>query len=137
MARVCAAAEDKKVWCICSALSPRRQESNIAQKIVEQQADYVLTLKENHPTLYDDVKLWLDTNDTEGYVHVDEKIEKDHGRIEIRRVAVSTKLDWLEQKTEWVGLKAVAQTIRDHWAIENRQHWITRCAVWRRRPPHP
>jgi len=129
-------------------------QKNIAQAIVEQKADYVLALKENHPTLYEDVKLWLDTNDKQGYVHVHQSIEKDHGRIETRRVAVSAKLDWLEQKTEWAGLKAVAlvestreigkkvscerryylcsvtnaeriaQTIRSHWAIENQQHWI-------------
>jgi predicted transposase YbfD/YdcC len=129
-------------------------QKNIAQAIVAQQADYVLALKENHPTLYDDVKLWLDTQDAEGHVRMVEQIEKDHGRIETRRVAVSTELDWLEQKTEWAGLKAlalvesireigekvsrerryylcsitdvahIAQIVRDHWAIENRQHWI-------------
>lgn len=129
-------------------------QKRIAQAIVEQQADYVLALKENHATLYDDVKLWLDTNDAEGYVHVAQSVEKDHGRIETRRVAVSKELDWLGQKTEWAGLKAVAlvesiretgdklsrerryylcsmtevqriaHTIRQHWTIENQQHWI-------------
>ena len=129
-------------------------QKNIAAAIIEQKADYVLALKENHPTLYEDVKLWLDGNDAEGYVRVAQSVEKDHGRIETRRVAVSTDLDWLVQKTEWLGLKAVAliestreigkkisrerryylcsvtdvtliaQTIRHHWAIENQQHWI-------------
>lgn len=83
-----------------------------------------------------------------------ETVEKDHGRIETRRVVVSTELDWLEQKQDWPGLQAVAMvestrdmagkisrerryylcslrdvtrialTIRSHWAIENQQHWI-------------
>ena len=129
-------------------------QKNIAKAIIEQKADYVLALKENHANLYDDVKLWLDDNDAEGYVRIHETVEKNHGRIETRRTAVSTKLDWLAQKKEWAGLQAVAmvestreigdkvscerryylcsitdatriaQTIRDHWAIENQQHWI-------------
>lgn len=129
-------------------------QKSIAKIIVDQQADYVLALKENHPTLHDDVKLWLDDNDAQGYVRMHETIEKDHGRIETRRTVVSTDLDWLAQRHEWPGLKGVAMvestreignkvscerryylcsltdvtrialTIRRHWAIENQQHWI-------------
>jgi predicted transposase YbfD/YdcC len=129
-------------------------QKRIAHDIVAQQADYVLALKENHATLYDDVKLWLDTNDVEGHVYATQTIEKDHGRIETRRVVVSKEIDWLPQASEWAGLKAVAmvdsvreighkisrerryylcsitnvdriaQSIRQHWAIENQQHWI-------------
>ena len=129
-------------------------QKNVAQAIVEQQADYVLALKENHPTLYDDIKLWLDDSDEKGHVRMHNTVEKDHGRIETRRTVVSTELGWLAQKKEWPGLQAVAmvestreigskvscerryylcsmtdvtriaQTIRQHWAIENQQHWI-------------
>ena len=129
-------------------------QKTVAQAIVDQQADYVLALKENHPTLHGDIKLWLDDNDEQGYVRMHETIEKDHGRIETRRTLVSTELDWLAQKKDWPGLQAVAmvestreignkvscerryylcsitdvtriaQTIRQHWAIENQQHWI-------------
>lgn len=126
----------------------------IATAIIEQKADYVLGLKGNHPELYEDVQLWLDKNDVEGHVKELQTIEKDHGRIETRRVVVSTELEWLEQKGLWPGLKAVAmvestreidgktseqrryylcsitkvasiaETIRRHWSIENQQHWI-------------
>src|SRR5712692_4319644 len=129
-------------------------QKNIAKAIVDQQADYVLALKENHPTLHDDIKLWLDDNDEKGYVRMHETVEKDHGRIETRRTVVSTELEWLAQTEEWTGLQAVAMvestreigdkvsyerryylcsmtdvtrialTIRHHWAIENQQHWI-------------
>jgi len=129
-------------------------QKRIAHDIVAQQADYVLALKENHATLYDDVKRWLDTNDAEGHVYATQTIEKDHGRIETRRVVVSKEIDWLPQTSQWAGLKAVAmvdsvreighkisrerryylcsitnvdriaQSIRQHWAIENQQHWI-------------
>ncbi len=129
-------------------------QRDIASAIVDQKADYVLALKENHPTLHDDIKLWLDDSDAQGHVRMHETVEKDHGRIETRRTVVSTDLDWLVQKPDWPGLQAVAMvestrdiagkvscerryylcsmtrchphrlTIRHHWAIENQQHWI-------------
>ncbi len=129
-------------------------QRQIAQAMIEQKADYVLALKENHPTLYHDVKLWLDTQDATGHVYATESVEKDHGRIETRRVVVGRELDWLEQRKDWRNLNAVAmvessretgnkisrerryylcsityvariaQIIRNHWAIENQQHWI-------------
>ena len=129
-------------------------QREIARVIVDQKADYVLALKENHPTLHDDIKLWLDDSDAQGHVRMHETVEKDHGRIETRRTVVSTDLDWLAQKPDWPGLQAVAMvestremagkiscerryylcslrdvtrialTIRNHWAIENQQHWI-------------
>ena len=36
-------------------------QKNIARQIVKQGADYVLALKDHHPQLCEDVKLWLDS----------------------------------------------------------------------------
>ena len=129
-------------------------QRHIAKAIVDQGADYVLALKENHPTLHEDIKLWLDECDAQGHVRMHQTVEKDHGRLETRRTVVSSELDWLVQKDDWRGLNAVAMvestreigdkvscerryylcsftdvtrialTIRHHWAIENQQHWI-------------
>jgi predicted transposase YbfD/YdcC len=126
----------------------------IAQTIIEAGADYVLALKDNHPTLCDDVQLWLDTEVARGRLTVTETVEKDHGRIETRRYALSSPIDWLDAKPEWMGLQAVgrvestrimgdqtstecryflcsfleqdrfATTVRRHWGIENQQHWV-------------
>lgn len=126
----------------------------IAQTIVDAGADYVLALKDNHPTLCEDVQLWLDTEVACGRLLVQETVEKDHGRIEIRRYALSDRIDWLEAKPDWAGLQAVgrvestriigentstecryflcsfperdrfAATVRHHWGIENQQHWV-------------
>ena len=126
----------------------------IAQMIVEGGADYVLTLKDNHPTLCEDVQLWLDTEVARGRLPIQETIEKDHGRIEIRRYAISSQIEWLEAKPHWAGLQAVgrvesiriigdqtsteyryflcsfpdrdrfAAAVRGHWGIENQQHWV-------------
>lgn len=126
----------------------------IAQTIIEGEADYVLALKENHPTLYEEGRLWLDTEVARARLPVLETVEKDHGRIEIRRTALSSAIDWLKVKPDWAGLQAVgrvestrimgeevstecryflcsftdpqrfAATVRAHWAIENQQHWV-------------
>lgn len=126
----------------------------IAQTIIDAGADYVLALKDNHPTLCEDVRLWLDTEVAHGRLPVQEAIEKDHGRIEIRRYALSSHLDWLDTQPDWAGLQAVgrvestrligddvstecryflcsltdphrfAAIVRGHWGIENQEHWI-------------
>lgn len=126
----------------------------IARQIVEAGADYVLALKDNHPSLCEEVCLWLDTETTKGALATQETVEKGHGRIETRRYSLSSDIDWLEQKPEWVGLSAVgrvesirivgdktsteyryflcsfdnlerfAEAARGHWGIENGQHWV-------------
>ena len=126
----------------------------IAQTIIDAGADYVLALKDNHPTLCEDVQLWLDTEVACGRLPIHETIEKDHGRIEIRRYTLSNPMDWLEAKPDWAGLQAVgrvesiriigdqtstehryflcsltdperfAASVRGHWGIENQQHWV-------------
>ena len=126
----------------------------IAQTRIDAGAEYVLTLKDNHPTLCADVQLWLETEGAGGRLAVRETVEKDHGRIEIRRYALSLPIDWLEAKPDWAGLQAVgrvestriigkntstecryflyslakrdqfAATVRQHWGIENQQHWV-------------
>ncbi|MCB1770833.1 MAG: ISAs1 family transposase [Candidatus Competibacteraceae bacterium] len=126
----------------------------IAQTIVEGGADSVLALKDNPPTLCEDVQLWLDTEVTCRRLPVQETVEKDHGRLEIRHYALSSHIDWLEAKPDWAGLQAVgrvestriigdqtstecryflcsfpdrerfAAAVRGHWGIENQQHWV-------------
>ena len=126
----------------------------IAQTIVDAGADYVLALKDNHPTLCEAVRLWLDTEVARERLPVQETVEKDHGRIEIRRYALSSSIDWLDAKPDWAGLQAVgrvestriigektstecryflcsfperdrfAAIVRGHWGIENQQHWV-------------
>lgn len=129
-------------------------QKTIADQIIEGGADYVLALKDNQPTLSADVQLWLDTEVARGRLAVIETVEKDHGRIELRRYALSDRIDWLEAKPAWRGLQAVgrvestriigdhastecryflcsfldrdrfATAVRGHWGIENQQHWV-------------
>lgn len=66
-------------------------QKKIAKKIREKKADYVLSLKGNHSTLHDDIRLFLsseiekrDQNKSHQIVDYNETYDKGHGRIEQR-----------------------------------------------------
>jgi len=129
-------------------------QKDISRQIIDAQADYVLALKQNHKTLYEDVALWLTTQAQQHPQHVVEEVNKDHGRIETRRYYLNTEIAWLPQASEWFGLTGLGMvesirdikgkqdvqrrfyltsltqlddfksTVRHHWAIENQQHWV-------------
>ena len=42
-------------------------QKSIAQKIIQADADYILSLKDNHPTLYKQVKDWFETAQSLGF----------------------------------------------------------------------
>jgi predicted transposase YbfD/YdcC len=81
----------------------------IVQTIIDAGADYVLALKDNHPALCEDVQLWLDTEVARGRLTVLETVEKNHGRIEIRRYALNDRIDWLATQPDWAGLQAIGR----------------------------
>lgn len=53
----------------------------IAHQIIAKEADYVLTLKDNHPALSEEVRLWLDTEMAQGRLAVREAIDKGHETV--------------------------------------------------------
>ncbi len=65
-------------------------QKEIAQQIIQAQADYVLTLKKNHPTLYGQVNTWFESAQKQGFAEIDysydEGVEAGHHRLETRRV---------------------------------------------------
>lgn len=72
----------------------------------------VRLIRRNQGTLNEEVRLFLETelakpisialNET----HVE--ADKGHGRVVTRKCIVSHQIDWLEQKSEWSGLKTIA-----------------------------
>lgn len=63
-------------------------QKEIAQLIRQQGGDYLLILKGNQGSLYEDVELFLETEvkkDDSNYIDCFEEIDKGHGRIETRR----------------------------------------------------
>lgn len=129
-------------------------QKSIAAEIFAAKADYALALKENHPTLYAEVKYRLDTADKAAMVEEHETVDTGHGRIEIRRYVIVDQITDLPHKEDWKGIKAIgmaestrvvkgkittdqryfilsfadlhrfATVVRDHWGIENSQHHV-------------
>jgi predicted transposase YbfD/YdcC len=88
-------------------------QTRIAQTILDRGADYLLALKDNQPSLADEVALFFQTPEaraTEAF----ETIDGDHGRIEARRHSVSHDVAWLTTdrrfpgEPRFPGLKAIA-----------------------------
>jgi predicted transposase YbfD/YdcC len=140
-------------------------QTAIAAQIVEQGADYVLTLKDNHPALRERVRLaFADARAAAGTTlpladlapHTTR--DKGHGRLERRHCLAIGDPDYLayvDPDRRWPHLRSVvliestrrggdtsttearhylsslpadapllARTIRSHWGIENRLHWV-------------
>src|ERR1035437_1618043 len=129
-------------------------QRDIAKRIIEKKADYVLAVKDNQGLLAEQVRdsfLLLDAD------AVAEQIDCGHGRVEQRRCSVITDLSLIEKAAEWASLQGLVRiqaeryhkatgkteretrfyitslkadaerlnrTIRQHWGIENKLHWV-------------
>jgi len=86
-------------------------QRDIAQKILDKKADYVLALKGNQGRLRDDVELFAaeqKANDfKETTISRDQTVDGDHGRIETRTTTVIHDVVWLQERHAWPGLKSL------------------------------
>lgn len=86
-------------------------QREIAKKITEREADYILSLKENQKTLYEDVRLYfeeyrknpsgIDPN-CRAVTH-----SQGHGRFERRTCYVCEDIGWLEEREKWSNLNGI------------------------------
>jgi predicted transposase YbfD/YdcC len=83
----------------------------IAARIVKQECDYALMVKNNQPTLAAAIAGFFEAAEQSGYQGVShtraEWVEKDHGRIETRRCVVTDDLRCLGDGHGWAGAKAL------------------------------
>lgn len=128
-------------------------QKDIVELIVDKEADFLISLKENQDGLYEQVADWFERVGASQPAAVSREL--DHGRAEKRTVYVCQqpglldvvedcaglssivcaescrRLNGKEQRTkrhyisslsgcsvEWIG-----RLIRQHWGIENHQHW--------------
>src|SRR5437016_1488954 len=86
-------------------------QRDIAAKILEKKADYILALKGNQGTLCEDVEVFVaeqkakDFQDTKISRH--ETVDGDHGRIETRTYTAIHDVAWLQERHDWPGLRGV------------------------------
>jgi predicted transposase YbfD/YdcC len=86
-------------------------QRDIARKIIDKEADYVLALKANQGALHDDVRIFAAEQKARRFsdttVTRDETVDGDHGRIETRTTTVVHDVAWLQERHDWPGLKAL------------------------------
>ncbi len=92
-------------------------QREIAEKIIEQGADYVLAVKDNQPSLRDDLARFFAAaplvNGERERVEEElrcagiQTVEKDHGRLEKREYSVIGSIEWLTAEHKWAGLKSI------------------------------
>ena len=104
-------------------------QRTIAQKIVEQGADYVLALKGNQPTLAQAVERFFVTG-PEAAAHraasaYADQTEQGHGRVETRCAWLSDALDEVLTAAAWPGLRSIGmveatRTLAGETTVEQR-----------------
>lgn len=84
-------------------------QKNIAKMICQQNADYLLAVKQNQQSLFDDIKLFFEDflpRDPKLFQYF-ETIEKDHDRIETRKYWITSNIQWLTKNHSWHNLKSI------------------------------
>ena len=86
-------------------------QKEVAKKIKEKAADYVLALKGNQGTLSADVELFFAEQKARLFkdttINRHETLEKSHGRIETRTYTAIDEIGWLKERHDWVGLRSI------------------------------
>ena len=77
-------------------------QRTIAEAITARGADYLLALKDNWPALCADVRLFFDAEPQSAF-DTCQTTDGDHGRIEIRRHAISHDVAWLASDRRFPG----------------------------------
>lgn len=126
-------------------------QTAIAEKIIEQEADYILAVKDNQKKLHEEIISMFGRYKSENC----ETLEKNHGRIETRHCSVLKNLKGMKGMTKWKELKSIVKIeskqeingkvseetryyissldvtaekmnvlVRAHWCVETKLHWI-------------
>ena len=93
-------------------------QTNIAKTIVEAEADYVLSVKENQGHLYEDISVLFGVDQAQNFKYASleyaKTTHKDHGRIEVRECWSTSNpayLNLIRDQENWLGLESIARVI--------------------------
>jgi predicted transposase YbfD/YdcC len=97
----------------------------IAAKIAEHKADFLLPLKGNQPTMEAEVGEYFETAPAEELV-TKTTVEKGHGRIETRIYTASKVVDWISGERSYPG-RPRFEGIQTILRVVNRSEYADRC----------
>lgn len=102
-------------------------QREIAETILAGGGDYLLAVKDNPPTLHQDLQTTFDEAADARQRTVDEQprptvevtkdVDKGHGRVETRTVTLCRDLSWVTTAQRWSGLSFVAQVVRQRTVL--------------------
>jgi predicted transposase YbfD/YdcC len=104
----------------------------IARDIVDHEADYLLAVKDNQPTLHGEIKSFFD-DAAPGTLDTNIDCDKGHGRIEQRRAAVSHGVDWMTGSRRFPGehrFPKIAAVIKIEARVEHKQLCTRECRYY-------
>jgi predicted transposase YbfD/YdcC len=103
-------------------------QRGIASDIRDLKADYVLCVKGNQPNLKDEIEnFFVQAEEAgSGYIALQQNLEenKGHGRIEQRKVSISSDIDWLPQKADWRDLQSIVKLESVRWSGEKKEEEV-------------
>jgi len=101
-------------------------QKKTCEEIISAGADYVLVAKGNQPTLMNSIESYILDEEVQDELNYAETIEKNKGRLELRRAFTSTNIDVIENKDEWpsvAGIGAVNRQVIRNGRTTNEWHY--------------
>lgn len=83
----------------------------IANKIRENEADYILQVKGNQKTLLENLE---DSFAVKKIITTDVNIDCGHGRVEVRKCSIITDLEFIEDAHKWKDLQTIIKIDSAH-----------------------
>jgi predicted transposase YbfD/YdcC len=79
-------------------------QKETAKAIVDKKADYLFSVKDNQETLKQEIEDYVQDTDLRKIMDTFKTLEKNGGRIELRRAFTTCDIDWLYGKEDWTNL---------------------------------
>ncbi len=93
-------------------------QTDIAQTIIDAEADYVLSVKENQGRLYEDIATLFGVDQAQDFKYASleyaKTTNKGHGRLEVRECWSTSNPEYLNlirDQQDWAGLQSIAMVI--------------------------
>jgi predicted transposase YbfD/YdcC len=82
-------------------------QKETAKAAIEAGADYLLSVKDNQPTLKEDIEDYIQDENLQKTMDTHSTLEQNGGRIERRIGFVTTDIDWLDNKNDWAEIACI------------------------------
>ncbi|MCA1604822.1 MAG: ISAs1 family transposase [Acidobacteria bacterium] len=100
-------------------------QREIVEQIVKQKADYCISLKGNQGILHEEVREYFEWARAIEFKQIAysyaEAVEKDHGRIEVRRCWSVGDVEWLNNRENWGGLRSICAVEAERFELTTQK----------------